>query len=661
MGVKYRGEFGNHKGECFVIEIDRLGYGGVVQMMEFTTECVQLFYPEKGIFDPVFTSGVELSVWQDHGDQYADLFLTSERVNKLSIYQKVETEKKLLWKGWINTDIYEYDLMPCPRTLTIPASCGLSEIENYTPNFDASQKYTAISTVLTRCLIGTWFTDDLLVNCSLRAQGSDHTLLTDCLVLTETLFKEGQGALMPRNAKEILSDLLLSFGCRISHQRGLFRIDRMPNLITPSAQGTLYKYDGSKTPHPAAINYHTVGDTSIAWTQVPRVSMDSGYGCMNISVKNRIRNSFASEQGALMAGVDYWRDGKERKAWYDLVDSDDYYRDSIYLTHNNYLGQMVSVRYSLSYRETEDENHKRIYIIKAVVGNFPIGNLVWYKSPVGMFKRNWFNLKGAEKITISLQAYMTFPGFTPKKIGEYLRYQHNLAVELILNNTTGGKLHYTGQSLASTDLMAHEREMGNVQIAAYEQWQTVTFDIDIKDKGLEEYSRYTLVIYPIYYDVKNGASDPSPAGWAELHVKNISVKADSRNYESAFDIELKGTYKREIEPLEFVYNTDVGDTNLINTIYRAPDVPLQKIVDGTAAPTTIMEQLIVDRMTLYGEPRQNITMTTEHSIVLGDDVIRIANDPGHYSLKSVRSRLSEASSDLTVEFIKPNDVTLIYE
>ena len=280
-GVKYFAECLDYYGNLIRCEIRRKEYSGPESEMELTGDAIKLSRTNKDIHEQICGMGVKISVWCNTDGQYLDLFATSDKEHMVVIYRA----GAVIFRGFIDPELYTEDFIAPPYSITIPATDGLAALDSYYPNLDFSQDRVTLLEILKLSLQQTGLNLPILINCSLFPEtGKSGTMFDYVMIDSMALVQNANGYIEKINAKETITNLLRGFSCRIYQSNGRWYIDRIKNKCDDSWHWVLYDLDGTKS---VVKNFETViiDTNDVAYVNNPAsLEIDSGYGKQTIDI-----------------------------------------------------------------------------------------------------------------------------------------------------------------------------------------------------------------------------------------------------------------------------------------------------------------------------------------------------------------------------------------
>ncbi len=174
--------------------------------------------------------------------QFEDLFLGDEREFLVKFYVDEGSGFVLEWTGYVLQQGHEEQYIHTPYEVTIIATDGLGDLGNYDYNEgDVVQGDKSLIQIISRCLVDT----DMqlsIISCIKRFEiNHDQTSSDDPLAQTyfDSYF------LNPKTKKEVLEDVLKSFGARIFQAIGYWWIVSIEDTIETSLAYRVFDSSGA--------------------------------------------------------------------------------------------------------------------------------------------------------------------------------------------------------------------------------------------------------------------------------------------------------------------------------------------------------------------------------------------------------------------------------
>ena len=281
FGLKYYGEFLDYYGNLVRCEILGKDFTGMASEMELTGDAIKLSRTTKDINEQICGMGVKIDVWCNVDGQYLDLFSTSDKENMVVVYRAGQ----VIFRGFIDPELYSEDFVAPPYKITIPASDGLALLEDYHPEIDYSQDRITLLESLRLALMQTGLELPLLINCSLFPDsGRSGTLFDFVMVETMTFRSYVNGAWEVTNSLQVITNILKSYSCRIYQANDCWYVDRVKNKCDDSWPRIKYKVGGGMSTVSAFETIVVDTDNESYMNSPATLERDSGYGKQTIKI-----------------------------------------------------------------------------------------------------------------------------------------------------------------------------------------------------------------------------------------------------------------------------------------------------------------------------------------------------------------------------------------
>lgn len=240
MAVKYDTSFKNEQGKRYRVEIIDDSYKLPSMELELGPDAVVVTRPKKKITDPIFSMGATIQVWCNKDFEYTSLFATPEQTNQVVI----GCDGQVLFRGWVEPNLYEEEFMAPPYLITIPAADGLASLENYYPEGMAGTGLVSLLDIIRNCLRCTGMNLPINIACGLNTGGNeDNRLFEKTFVEKDSLRSFKDGVYEYDNAQKLLEDVLKPFSCRIYQSGGEWHIERIKDRVPETV--SWIRYEGS--------------------------------------------------------------------------------------------------------------------------------------------------------------------------------------------------------------------------------------------------------------------------------------------------------------------------------------------------------------------------------------------------------------------------------
>ncbi|PKO97076.1 MAG: hypothetical protein CVU12_02065 [Bacteroidetes bacterium HGW-Bacteroidetes-7] len=315
-GLKYYSEFRDHFDRLCKLNIELLNYTGEASELELASDPVVIERSVDSVLSPLLTMSCKVNVWSSFNYQFEDLFLAAPRDYKVTFIRN----NKILFIGYIEPGLYEEEFIAAPYVISITASDGLKSLESSRPAIFNTYAKSDLITIIKKCLQESI---NLPINicCSIFAQShvvtQDNTLFEQCWIDHEGLADTSSPVLASMSAKEILSNIVSAFGCRLYQANGEWYIERIRNRARNQSVFVRFNTDNTKTVVDHSNNV-TLGTDSAAWYSEPNLSVEAGSAVQTIKHEllepdSLIRNNY---EGGFTLKVPDWADRVDREKWF---------------------------------------------------------------------------------------------------------------------------------------------------------------------------------------------------------------------------------------------------------------------------------------------------------------------------------------------------------
>lgn len=299
--LKHSGQFVNNYNQVCKVEIRQRNYNGVVSDLEFGENPVVISRPGKEITEPIFSMGCKLRVWSNKNFEYSGLFSTAEKENMVV----VSVDGKVVFRGFIEPELYEEEFMSPPYVVTIPAVDGLNTLDDYFPAIANQAGKMDLLGIIKSCLDETGLNLPVNICCSLfsrqvQGSGDNQTLFEQTGVDAEGLKELEDGRYRIKSAKDVLENVLKPFQCRVFQADDMWYIERLKNKSYDSVNWVRFGLDGTKSVVTSGQGYSlSIGENDCFFYSIPSLQVDAGYGEQTINVDQKkydslIFNNFMS-------------------------------------------------------------------------------------------------------------------------------------------------------------------------------------------------------------------------------------------------------------------------------------------------------------------------------------------------------------------------------
>lgn len=642
--VAYYTEFSDIHKNRYRVEILNDAHNGASKVMELGADAVSISRPARKITEPIFSMGATLQVWCNKDFEYAGLFSTPEQTNQIVIARS----GKVIFRGWIEPNLYEEEYMAPPYLISIPAADGLSALENYYPAGVSGSGLISLLSVIKQCLNCCGFVLPINIACSLNPNSrTDNRLFEHTYVEKESLRTYKDGIYEYDNARDLLESILKPFSCRIYQSGDEWYIERIKDRVSDQVAWIRYATDGTSGIVTTKSSVSLDTSEYMFVNNAANFQIDAGYGKQTVKADGDawdtvIANNFSdginfieSESGATSYGTWYHRGA----------------------------GHTVS-----AYKSDEIEQGVRIghYL------NAGDNDRVWQRTKISVNK--------GDEIEISFK-FTIEPGRTEAYGGRYrLRIQSNLwAVGVPINLC----LKWTRHEKGSKETPAYQNNLRDficeVLYTKEEDWKEgfgIPVDVSITAKVGHLFSDFDLdglsfTILPTLADKGDGQWVPAYDYIEATIIGDIEVKVREKNeYDNTFTATINRQYMRKAEDIDIRfwtlpskrtdrpfanYNFKNGLMNNDNTAVLGLSCPVED-----DKRLSVPERLLIDNFDQYYDPRELLSgevMTA--GLITPEQHISIANRTGKsYLLTGLEANLYAATQEINVEEIKPRQITV---
>lgn len=641
--IAYYTEFSDAHKNRYKVEILNDGYTGESKEMELGGDAVSISRPAKKITEPIFSMGATLQVWCNKDFEYANLFATPEQTNQVVIARN----NKVIFRGWIEPNLYEEEYMAPPYLISIPAADGLSALENYYPAGIADNGLISLLSAIKQCLNCCGFLLPINIACSLNPDNrTDNRLFEHTYVEKECLRTYKDGIYEYDNALELLESILKPFSCRIYQSGDEWYIERIKDRVSADVAWIRYATDGTSSI--VTRNNAVPLDTPeyMFVNNAASFRIDSGYGKQTVKadgeawdtvIANNFRDGFTFTE-AESNTTDY-------RAWYHRG-----WGHTVYSYSNEEIEQGVRIGHYLN------------------AGN---NDRVWQRTKMSAIE--------GDEIEISFK-FTIEPGSREAYGGRYrLRIQSNLWKQ---NMPTTLMLDWTKYEKGNSNDPMYRMNLRDficeVLYTKEDDWKdgfnipvnvSVTAKIG-KARG-EALDGLTFTILPTLADKGNGQWVASYDYIEATIVGDIQIKVKEKaEYDNTFTATINRQYMRKAEDLDVRfwtlprkyddrsaanYNLKNGLMNKDNTAVRG--LTCQHEDDQTLS---VSERLLIDNFDQYYDPREMLSgEVMAASLLTPEQHISIANRTGKsYLLTGIEANLHTATQEISIEEIKPHQITI---
>lgn len=648
FNLKYHGEFTSLEGARFRVEILGKGYAGASREIEFGGDAVKLVRTSKNINEPIFGMGCLIQAWSNENYEYAGLFATSEKENKVIVKKNGE----IVFVGFVDPELYEENYMPPPYLVTIPASDGLAALEDRVPRslFSGENNVNLLDVTLA-CLEETGLDLPLNVNSSLFARAhagknleGTGTWLEQTYIERACLREWNKGKYKYNNAKEVLEDILKPFGCRVFQSGGEWWIERVKNKSTRDWRVVRIAGEARGiAPYPGT---RLVKE----WHGSPAsLQVDSGYGKQEIKVDDKkhdtlIYNNFDEGIGVFPynPSPSANRYGEPRK-WYRTNRLD------------NYLVEAFTNRYDI-----EQGVHTW-----AMIGVFPpFDNYFLYQYYLYQYTK-WF-YKPGDTITIRFKVSLRYADKIADTFRLYLRIE--LGDGNCLGKIDDNKWGIVGapEERANTTLEFENKKKENMV-----KGEEVTISWEVPENMTRLFEYPVIIICPgdcIKKEGKTTTRYPVETYFGDF---KVTVNEQGDEYDNTFLAEVNKKYSREAPSIEIKFfdiprgqrpEGMVTNWNYKNGLLGKNGEGLFEWHDvlERAGTFSVVERLLKDNFDQYYDTRDKISGETISDDVFAPELFFQITGRGerNYLLVGAEWNLAGSTWKLDFEEVKGNNVTI---
>lgn len=645
--IKYYNEFSDIVNNRYRVEITDDEYNGPMKEMELGPEAVTLSRPTKKITDSLFSMGVTIQAFCNQNFEYEGLFTTREQVNQVIVYRN----GNVIFRGWIEPNMYEEEFIVPPYCISIPASDGLSALENYYPSELKGIGLISLLDVIKACLDCTGLRLPINVACSLNPDNkTDNRLFEHCYVEKEALRKYKDGVYEYDNARQLLEDVLLSFSCRCYQASDEWFIERIKDRTTQSVEWIRYATDGTSKSvlKEDAISLDT---PQYMFVNSPAtLQVDSGYGKQTVKADGSkwetvVANNFA-DGFTVMTDLTYpnYPFGADHRVWYKR-------------------GSGTSVS---AYSDVEFAQGARIQHTPQTSES----DRIWQRAQITANKEDEINI--SFKITIEPGRYEAYKGDYQIGIQSYLRQRNDIfLLSLKWDKDQADQTIYING--IGTDYLSYG------QYNKDNDWKDgFSIPVDISITGKLEHLHESFDLDELSFAVLPVRARTGKKSWSSSSdyvratiVGDIKVSVnEKRQYDNTFTATINRKYLREADSIDIRFWTlpskyqykDASNYNFKNGLFNADNGGIHSIScpGENIKPLSVSERLLVDNFDQYYDPRNLLSgeVMTPHYIS-PEQHIRVATRPAKaFLLVGLDASLREAVFEINIEEIKPHQISI---
>lgn len=658
FGLKYYAECLDYYGNLIRCEILGRDYTGAVSEMELTGDAIKLSRTNKDINEQICGMGVKISVWCNTDGQYLDLFATSDKENMVVVYRAGQ----VIFRGFIDPELYSEDFIAPPYSITIPASDGLAALTDYIPEIVESGRVLLLD-VIRACLANTGLDLPIAINCSLFPDGyadSGITLFEKVYIDIESLYSTRDGVRQADASHMVLSDALKSFGCRIYQDDDKWYIGRVKNQCDDYWPWVIYAPGGGKE---TVQRYETVTlDTDDVWylDNPASFEVDSGYGKQKVTINyGRFESIVPSNfHLGILNGESYWPslifDAPDKK-WIKSVNN-----DSVIAFLNE-----KGIQNGVSYVPYEEE--------------FPY---------IRLGVRTYASLYKGASLDVSFK--VTIDPYRYDENVTYLFAQFRLGIKSMTDSRKNPFwLHgYYNHESGSID------QNGNTPIwYQYEKWDEFpamsisTLNIPLHKKEYSEYSENAISIkfsIPLtdqmdpqslmffeLTDVQEVHYYPEAGHPLKVYFGDIKISiSGGEEHDNTFTATVNTMYRRQAPDVSMRFydiplmpESQTPDFNYSNGLSIGPDAfdytsAWSDVQEGAEA-NKLYERMLIDNFDQHYDPREKLSGDIRTNIYLTPrNLYRVGNRGKYYMLTGLDYTVATAIYQAQIEEIKKRQVEI---
>lgn len=658
MALKYWAEFRDVNAVLIRIEISDDAYNGDASEMVIDGKGCSMSYPEKDIHEPIFSLGAELNIYCTKSWSYSDLFATSERKSKVTIYR----DGSVVFIGFIEPNLYEQEWLHPPYFLKIPANDGLTALENYVPDIAANIGMMRLIDVIKSCLSQTGLEMPIMVCCSLFEENQNvdaYTIFDVLYVEYLSLQKSKDGNFDANDAKTVLSDILKPFNCRIYQANGMWYIERVKNKCD-GYRWRKYNANGSEQ-WITGDTVTTLDTDDMFFVENPAAfTIDSGYG--KLTVKSNVNKYSSVILNNYQVGIKYACEGWfwDMKRWWlsTLIPSLHNTSQSVVVPVTGFEG--INQGFKIDNATIGAANVFQKSMISLISGDKNVK--LKFKCVV---RRN-VTQKDTKKFRMVFSLCFSPLDFYLYNDGEKFSIEH---ISRIPTNKhiPKGFTYFESKKDNNRDILNE-----------YETFE-VNIEVDCTyDFNLYPILRFAPVFGNAYLPPFDYVDDWIPFSSDAKYVKesyygDVELIVDEKNeYEDTYAAVINNNYRREAPEVDVKFNNtpkiktyrrDDFNWNINNGIYKLSDgafVNIGKIGEiGSLAKNTLVEQLIVDRFSQYYDPSAKISgdVYTER-FISPEQLFRLNGRAGCFLMTGNKYDLGESQFSVKLEEIKDDEIII---
>lgn len=660
METKYESEFMDVYGNLCQVEILCEDNNGVRKWIELGSDPVTISRPSKGLTEPIFSMGATLQVWCNENFEYKDLFSTGEHTHQVV----VSSADKVIFRGWIEPNMYEEEYIKPPYQISIPAADGLAALEDYIPSGLDSRGLVSLLTIIRRCLECTGMHLPINIACGLNPDDrTDNRLFEHTYVEKETLRTFKDGIYEYDDAKTLLEDVLKPFSCRVYQSYGEWYIERIKDRVEASVNWIRYDGDIGKL---VVRNESVALDTPqfLFADDAATLQIDAGYGRQTVKADGDlwdtvIANNFSEGVTQLQgtASSSFYPFNGEQKKWYKYGSGVDV---------SPFSNKEIKQGLRISHKDNAS-NDDRIWQVTRITAN----------------EEDEINI--SFKLTIEPGREAAKKGLYAIGIQSKIAYRdksHNLRLEWKKGNSdeTSYSANIDGDYICR---VRYEKDSDWKDGFGIPVKVSLTAKLHDLYKGID-LGYLSLAFFPVEANPGKGDWPVSPNYVKATIIGDIEVKVnEKREYDNTFSGEINRKFMRKADDLDIRFWTLPSKYDTWNAANYNYKNGLMKsnydAVVGIRCPAedyksmNIAERLLLDNFDQYYDPRNLLSGTVmsgsylspeKHYTVktLPEEISPLPGTIGEPRKKSflmtgLEASLRDALYDIELEEIKPHQIT----
>lgn len=647
MALKYYTTFLDIYNNQYRVEILDDSYYGPSKEMELGGEAVQLSRTGKKITDPIFSMGVAIQVWCNKNFEYADLFSTPEQTNQIVVGRN----GKVIFRGWIEPNLYEEEYMNPPYLISIPAADGLSALENYYPDGVTGRGLINLLSVIKHCLNCTGMNLPINIACGLNPDGqTENRLFENSYVEKESLRTYKDGVYEYDNAEKLLEDILKPFSCRIYQNADEWYIERIKDRLSASTNWIRYATDGTSS---IIIKKNSI---SLDTPQYPFVDnaaslqIDAGYGRQTVKADGEvwdtvIANNF-SEGIVYMENTAYpnYPFGADHRIWY---------RRGTGITTDTYAKAEIKQGVRINHSQTTSLDD-RVWQRAQITANNEDEIEISFKLTIEQGNNEAY--KGRYKVCLQSKIRQRDDTYLLT-----LKWEKGNNDSTIYTNGIGADYISEAIYTKGEDWKDGFSKPINISITAKLEHLHDYFDLD----------ELSFAILPVMADAGKGNWVYTRDFIRSTIVGDVQVKVrEKKSYDNTFTGTINRKYLRNADDIDIRFWTLPGKyTDRIAANYNYKNGLMYQdytAIRSIGCPqesrytSSVPERLLIDNFDQYYDPRDLLSGTVLTSeFVCPDQHITIATRPDKmFLLVGLEASLKDSLYEISLEEIKPHQISV---